>query len=103
MKIPKQIKISGHVIKVFKKRNLEMNGTPCLGLSYLAQNMIELASHIHGEKVPESKQAETFMHEIGHFINSIHSIGLNEKKNDEIALAFFQVIRDNRLNFLDME
>ncbi len=101
MKIPKLIKISGHEIKIKIKKNLVLNEKHCFGLSYLVQNKIELAKYCVDEPVPESRQAETFLHEIIHYINTIHSIGLSEKKTDELALALFQTIRDNVLNFLD--
>ena len=99
MKIPKSIRISGHDIKVVRKKNISLDGTPCMGLSYLAQSKIEIATHIFEEKIPESRIRETLLHEIVHFIASIHVIKLSEKEVNEIALGIYQTITDNKLKF----
>jgi len=95
MKIPSKIKISGHDIKIVKKKNLFSDGERVWGLAYLHLNKIELATDL----LPESKIAETFIHEVLHIICAIHGISITEKENQAIALSLFQVLRDNKLKF----
>jgi hypothetical protein len=95
MKIPDSIKISGHKIKIIKKKELFSDDERVWGLAYIHLKKIELAV----EDLPESTIAETFLHEVLHMICSIHGIKLTEKENQAIALSLFQVIRDNKLSF----
>lgn len=95
MKIPKSIKISGHTVKIIKKKELFSDEERVWGLAYLHLNKIELAV----KDLPESKIAETFLHEVLHIICSIHGVKLTEKENQAIALSLFQTIRDNKLRF----
>lgn len=99
MKIPKKIKISGHDINILKKKNVIVGVEPCFGCAVLQDSRIELASHFLSEKLPESRIAETFLHEIIHMICNIHGIKLTERETNTLGLALFQVIRDHKLRF----
>jgi hypothetical protein len=45
-------------------------------------------------------RAEVFLHETIHMIGQIYGIPLNEKTVRQTSGALFQVIRDNRLDFI---
>jgi predicted SprT family Zn-dependent metalloprotease len=96
MKIPKKVKICGHNIKIVKKGKLyDDDKTRCWGFAYLHSNKIELAT----DDLPESRIAETFLHEILHVIYNLNGIKVTEQENNLIALHLFQVIRENKLRF----
>lgn len=99
MKVPKSIKIAGHEIIIKYKNKLESDGTPCVGLAFLAQDKMELARTCHGAKLNPSQKSTAFLHESLHFISSLYSMGFNEKQITALELALYQYLHDNRLRF----
>ena len=99
MKIPKNIKIAGHDIKIIFKDKLHSEGTPCVGLAHLAQDKIELAKTSHGVKLSDAQKASSFLHESLHILSTLHSLGLNEKQVTALESALYQYLHDNKLRF----
>ena len=98
MKIPKKIKVGGHVYRVIY---------PC----DFAENKNLRGQHDGDTKEirisddgPESVIAETLLHEILHAVDSVTGYKLfedNERAIVGIGEALFQVLRDNNLDFRD--
>lgn len=99
MKIPKSLKIGGHIVKVRLEDDMPtMSGH--MGDTWNAYNSIRVNTHF-----PESQQAVTLLHEITHHIlyNLGHTCGTTgvhtESNVEAISQALFQVLRDNKLVF----
>jgi len=102
MKIPKQIKVSSHKVRIKRLKKIkEPSMMTAMGYADLANNEIVLCREYSDSPVPESMQAEVFLHEILHIISNLYGIVLPEGKVNQLAAALLQVIRDNKLNFLD--
>jgi hypothetical protein len=88
MKIPKQLKIGGHIVKVVYE-DMEND----LGKTVFSDNKLVLAKGI------EKSQAEAaFFHEILHFINpTLDSTALGHALLDSIAEQLYQVLSENKL------
>lgn len=102
MKIPKQIKVGGHIYKVqFKRPNDNEKGSSNWGRTFLNNKQIFIDNDI-----PLSQMEETFLHEILHCC--FHEVGLNADIYDKVSLTeeqiinrvsgcLYQVLKDNRL------
>jgi hypothetical protein len=106
MKIPKTLKIGGHVYSIecpheFKER------TDCWGHHSPGQKVIQITDiDIGGGKRPESGIMVTFLHELLHAIDSVYgdNIFLGEKGEDNahrLSEGIFQVLVDNGYLKLD--
>ena len=97
MNIPKSIKVGGHTIKVIvgSQRPFEKQGA-----SIDWHNEIYI---IDDYDSPESNMAEGFLHEIVEQINSKYEIDLEHKQITVLTQALFQVLRDNGLDFREVE
>jgi hypothetical protein len=100
MKIPRTLKICGHVVKVRIVKNIKGQMAGSLGYADLNHNEIVLRKEYEGKPLEESMRAEVFLHETIHMIGQIYGIPLNEKTVRQTSGALFQVIRDNRLDFI---
>lgn len=106
MKIPARLKIGGHWVEVvypyhFKERS-DICGQRDGGLNEIRITNVDLG----GNQRPESKVAETLLHELIHAadIISAHDIFKdNEKAIEGISEMLFQILRDNKLHFDDTE
>lgn len=102
MKIPLSIKIGAHDVSVERPDSNEdigeKNGED-LGDTLVAQNRIRVCSKYDGNDVPESMQAEIFLHEIIHYILFQAGYGTCEGEVCAAAGGLLQVIRDNNLDF----
>jgi len=103
MKIPKRINILGHPILVYKSNKpMELDDEEkATGLAHLLTNKIGICCRVDGDYIAESLQAETFLYEIFHHINEKMGLGMEEGQVRGMALGALQVVRDNKLNFLD--
>jgi len=98
MKIPNELKIGGHTVRVKCESELpSLSGN--MGDSWNAYNSIRVCT-----VYPESQQAETLLHEILHHVMS--NLGFEYKKEphteqtvEALAQALYQVLKDNRLSF----
>jgi len=100
MKIPRSLKICGHVVKVRIVKTIKGAMAGNLGYADLNHNEIVLCKEYEGKPLEESMRAEVFLHETIHMIGQIYGIPLNEKTVRQTSGALFQVIRDNRLDFI---
>jgi len=85
VKIPKELKVGGHTIKIEQVKELA-----AMGYWISRENKIQLDQDL----APSQKQV-TLLHEILHAIN-------NELDHDKVELyaeAIYQVIVDNKLHF----
>ena len=95
MIIPEKLKVLGHEYKVTiddkVRRHHSTSGTCCI-------NTNEIDLEAGG---PESKQAETFLHEIFEAIKYHLDLGddLEHRTLSQLSKVLFAVIRDNDLDF----
>lgn len=98
MKIPKQLKVGGHIYKVnksykFKERSdrigysdrllLQINITPFDGTGF---------------HLKKSKVEEAFFHELLHCVDDIYNAGkLGEDATERLSNGLYQVLKDNNL------
>ena len=94
MNIPSKVKILGHDYRIefddqlFAKENVG-SGKACANVL-----IITLASN-----VPESRQAETFLHEIIEMLKYTMQIEINHDHLSALSEGLFSVIRDNNIDF----
>lgn len=98
MKIPKKVKVGGHVLDVIETddiKKLESN-------SYGIWDSMQLKIHIR-KSMPQSQKEQVFLHETGEVL--LRSI-LNIVKEDfshqdwsRFSEGLYQLLKDNHLNF----
>jgi hypothetical protein len=102
MKIPRSIKIASHKVKVKVVKNItEPAGV--LGYADLTHNLIVLRKEYNGQSLDESTITEVLLHEIIHQVAELYGISLTEKEIRQLGAGLLQVIRDNRLDFLNKD
>lgn len=99
MKIPEFLKIGGHRVKI-EKNHLFTEIDHCLGMSLTLEDKILLSQKEQSISLSESAKAVNFLHEIFHWVDFVY-LGrkLTEEEVKTLAEGFFQVLRDNSLNF----
>lgn len=102
MKIPTKIKVAGHSVAIKQSKVFTKNPS-LLGLAYMPGNKIDLFTTFEKEELPETTKSEIFLHEILHQVSDKYAIRLRENQVKQLAGGLFQVIRDNKLNFLDTQ
>lgn len=105
MKIPKTLKIGGHIYQVlfpyhFQERG-DLRGQHDSDGNRILLDDMDAWSH---ELRPESAIAQTFLHEILHACervsgHKVFSGDEGERAVEGISEALFQVLRDNKLHF----
>lgn len=105
MRIPKRINILGHPVSVYHRaRPLDLgDDEKATGLAHIFTNQIGICTKVDGDYIAESLKTEAFLHEICHHIDHKLGLRMDEEQVQGVALGLLQVIRDNRLNFLDTE
>lgn len=90
MKIPKQLKVGGHTIKV----TLDDGDKEECGSYDVFKNEITISP-----KLPKSQQEATLIHEIFHVLNTTFENGHNFSHAllDSLSEQFYQVLSDNKL------
>jgi len=83
MKIPKKLKIGGHIVSIRLSDDIEDNG-----FSDSQRNEIVL-----NKKLPQSQLEATLIHEIFHFLNTT----IKHDLLDSLSEQFYQVMKDNKL------
>jgi len=102
MKIPRSIKIASHKVKIRVVKNIkEPSGV--LGYADLTHNLIVLRKEYNGQSLDESTITEVLLHEIVHQVAELYGINLSEKEVKQLGAGLLQVIRDNRLDFLNKD
>lgn len=105
MRIPKRISILGHPVFVYHRaRPIEIaDEEQALGAAHVLTNQIGICTKVENDYIAESLKTEAFMHEILHHVDNKLGLDMSEDQVHGMALGMLQVIRDNRLNFLDTE
>lgn len=102
MKIKKLIKIAAHKVRIRLLKNITLKGFEnALGYADLYHDEIVIRKEFGGKPLPEPTKAEVFMHEILHMLAQLYGIKIKEQEVNQLAAGLLQVIRDNKLNFLD--
>lgn len=86
MKIPKTLKIGGHIYEIEFVDGEKINND--CGEQNRARNTIKLRKDL-----PQSQLEETLIHEVIHALNG----GLKEEMVDGMAMGIYQVLKDNNL------
>lgn len=94
MNIPDKIKILGHGydVRINQESRLGNGASGCVCSNMLRINM--------DPTVPESRQAETFLHEIFEALKFHLELDLEHKDLTALSEGLFAVLRDNELSFL---
>jgi len=95
MNIPKQIKLSGHMINTEYVDTAHINNP---GSFNNYHNLILLEKEAD---TPESNIAEAFLHEIVEAIKAKNNLSIDHTHLTVLSESLFQVLRDNRLNFYE--
>jgi len=96
MKIPEKLKIMGHEYVVSFDSKLFMNDAVGGGEACGNDLSIVLAGGM-----PESREAEVFLHEIIEMVKYTLRIELDHKDLSALSEGLFAVLRDNELDFGD--
>ncbi len=101
MKIPKRIKVAGHVIRVKFVTRLKSNAgkEEFYGKSSHNRNEVIIARKNFNDRLAEEHIASTFLHEVIHQVDNKYNVKLSEKQTTNLEIGLFQVLRDNKLNF----
>jgi len=91
MKIPRQIKIGGHIYEVRVEAGRDI-GSPNCGTCQPAQNKIYIDI-----TQPLTQQESTLLHEVIEAINWQQKIGLEENQICQLETGLYQVLKDNKL------
>lgn len=86
MKIPKSLKIGGHIITIEQRPLVEIDSECNGGWAIWEQNKIIIANDI-----PENRQMEILIHEVLHFVN----IYMEEETVTYISSILAQIWYDN--------
>ncbi len=92
MKIPKQIKIGGHIFKVIIEDRDNVGADGKLGSCKASINKIWLDI-----KQPQTQMESTLLHEIIEALNWQMNIGISEEKICQLEAGLYQTLKDNDL------
>jgi len=92
MKIPNQIKIGGHKIKIRRVRCDKEKNMGSFDNWFRSINL-------NIDDINEDSLAETFLHELFEAINSLYNLSCDHKNITVLSEVLFAVIRDNHLRF----
>lgn len=96
MNIPKKIKVLHLEYEVVEDRNIHEGSTELLGqVQYIQQRILlnEEASH--------PRKRETLIHEVIHTLDDVYNIGLEEKQVEQLGVAFYNFLEDNKVVLFD--
>jgi len=94
MGLPTTLKVNGHVLKVEYTDLVKDQGMDKVGYLLMAQSLIRI-----DRNVSEQIQEQTVVHEAMEAIDTMNDLGLNHTQISVIAEAFYQLIKDNKLEF----
>ena len=92
MKIPKHLKIGGHIYRVYYFDRGKKDANERLGSTKPYQNKIWITTD-----VPQSHQESTLLHEILEIINSLNDLELTENKICVLETNLYQILSENKL------
>lgn len=93
MRIPRQIIIAGHTIKIQYKKDMVLDGSPIWGLYDDDRHIIHLSTGME-----KSRKMEVFLHECIHAIDHIHNLGLTEKAVNLLGIELLAMMRNNNIH-----
>lgn len=93
MNIPSSVKVGGHRIHVKKVSPSEINGPG----EY--SNFYRLIRLEDDPDIPESAQAEVFMHELLECVKVLNNLQLDHTVLTVLSEGLFSIIRNNNLDF----
>ena len=96
MKVPKKVKIGCYDFTVNWEDKPIQDNDLCCGIMSLNNHSITLSSSMLADKIPE-----TFLHEIIHAIDDMYNLELGENRVNVLGIQLYQVIKDNKLSFLN--
>lgn len=100
MKIPERVIVGGHNISVeLKEVIFDNDNSPAMGMAYLIQDRIEVATHYVGLPVSVDNKGMALIHEIIHHIDSVYGIKLKERQVEDLSQGVYQVLKDNSFEF----
>lgn len=92
MKIPSKLNVLGQEVTVTFKDDAEIEGN--CGLSKSFSNSIDINNSLKSDKI-----GHTFIHELLHQIDDMCQLDIKHKKIDVLAMALYQVFKDNDIEF----
>ncbi len=92
LRLPKQIVIAGHIIKIKYARGLVNGETDCWGLYNDATHTIYLK-----KGMDQSRKAEIFLHECIHAIEHVHVLNVGEKAVKLLGVEIMALLRNNKI------
>ena len=95
MNIPDKIRIMGHEYSVTLDDKLFARES--VGCAKACANSLEITL---ASNVPESRQAEGFLHEIIEMLKYTLQVKINHNDLSALSEGLFSVIRDNKLDFI---
>lgn len=103
MRIPKKLDILGHPTRVvYTGRELSLDdGEVTIGMAHVITDQISINHTFDGEPISEHTQAVLLLHEILHLIDWKLGFEWTEEQVKGCSEVLLQVIRANKLNFLD--
>ena len=103
MRIPKRVDILGSPTKVvYTGRELALDdGEVTIGMAHVLTDQISINHTFEGEHISEHNQATILLHEILHHIDFKLHLDLTEEQVVGCSVALLQVIRANKLDFLN--
>ena len=90
MKIPKSVKVGGHILDVVQTNDCGVISSDCIGQTILAKNIIYL-----NESYPKSRLKEALLHEIVHNCFFDLQAEQNEALINRIGVMLYMLIMDN--------
>lgn len=93
MKIPRSIQLGGHRISIIKLKSSDLKSAGSYDDWYQTIK-------INIDDSCEDAQAEVFLHEIIHGIDTKYELGLEHKQVAQLSQMLFAVIRNNKLDFV---
>ena len=90
MKIPKSVKVGGHILDVVQTTDCGVIGSDCIGQTILAKNIIYL-----NESYPKSRLKEALLHEIVHNCFFDLQAEQSEELINRIGVMLYMLIMDN--------
>lgn len=94
MKLPKKIKIGGHIFDVIVRNKRKEDGDQRLGCSDVYANRIFINRH---EAQSLSQEESTLFHEIIEIISAFNDMKLTHDQICALETNLYQVLKDNKL------
>nr|DAK86611.1 MAG TPA: peptidase [Caudoviricetes sp.] len=96
MNIPKKIKALHLEYEVIEDRNIHEGDAELFGqIQYIPQRILL------NEQTSHTQKCETLIHEVIHALDNVYNIGLEEKQVEQLGVAIYNFIEDNKVVLFD--